>query len=109
MSTITTKDGAQIFYSDWGSAQPIVFSHGWPLTADEWFPLRERAAGRRQRGSAGRVIATVLEAGQDLAKLIAGSIGCSPGSDSWRPPGPADTIPPARSSEPPCGASNLTR
>jgi non-heme chloroperoxidase len=38
MSTIKTKDGNEIFYKDWGdkSAQPIVFSHGWPLTADDW-------------------------------------------------------------------------
>ena len=36
MGNITTKDGAQIFYKDWGKGQPIVFSHGWPLTADDW-------------------------------------------------------------------------
>src|SRR5712672_2925670 len=33
---ITTTDGVNIFYKDWGSGQPIVFSHGWPLTADDW-------------------------------------------------------------------------
>ena len=36
MPTITTKDSVEIFYKDWGSGQPIVFSHGWPLSADDW-------------------------------------------------------------------------
>ena len=38
MTTVTTKDGVQIFYKDWGrkSAQPIVFHHGWPLSSDDW-------------------------------------------------------------------------
>jgi len=36
MSTIKTRDGVEIFYKDWGSGQPIVFSHGWPLSSDDW-------------------------------------------------------------------------
>ncbi|MEU0280588.1 alpha/beta fold hydrolase [Streptomyces sp. NPDC088147] len=38
MPFITAKDGTEIFYKDWGSGQPVVFSHGWPLTADAWDP-----------------------------------------------------------------------
>jgi non-heme chloroperoxidase len=36
VGTITTSDGTEIFYKDWGDGQPIVFSHGWPLSADDW-------------------------------------------------------------------------
>ena len=36
MPFVTTQDGTEIFYKDWGSGQPIVFSHGWPLSADDW-------------------------------------------------------------------------
>jgi non-heme chloroperoxidase len=36
MTTIKTRDGAELYYKDWGSGQPVVFSHGWPLSADAW-------------------------------------------------------------------------
>lgn len=83
MSTITTKDGTRIFYKDWGSkdAQPIVFSHGWPLSADAWDPqlvffanagYRVIAHDRRSHGRSDQVWQnnTMDQYADDLAELI---------------------------------------
>ena len=56
MSIITTSDGTEIFYKDWGTGQPIVFSHGWPLSADDWdnqmlFFLARATASSRTTGA----------------------------------------------------------
>src|SRR3954452_19524340 len=52
MSFITTADGTRIFYKDWGSGQPVVFSHGWPLTSDAWDPQLKLVADAGYRAIA---------------------------------------------------------
>jgi non-heme chloroperoxidase len=52
MGTITTSDGTHIFYKDWGSGQPVVFSHGWPLNADAWDDQLMLVASHGYRGIA---------------------------------------------------------
>lgn len=49
MATITVKDGTEIYYKDWGAGQPVVFSHGWPLTADAWEAQMTFLAGHGYR------------------------------------------------------------
>jgi non-heme chloroperoxidase len=82
MNTITAKDGTEIFYKDWGQGQPIMFHHGWPLSADEWdaqmmFFLEKgyrviahdrRGHGRSSQTDTGNDMDTYAD---DLAELIA--------------------------------------
>src|SRR5262249_26067499 len=48
-NTITTADGTTIYYKDWGSGQPVVFSHGWPLSADAWEDQMSHLTGHAYR------------------------------------------------------------
>ena len=81
MGVYTTKDGVDIFYKDWGSGQPVVFSHGWPLTSDAWDPQLKlvadagyraiahdrRGGGRSSQSWEGNDLTTYAD---DLAGLI---------------------------------------
>ena len=81
MATVTTSDGTSIYYKEWGSGAPIVFCHGWPLTADSWDPQLfffagrgfrciahdRRGHGRSSQPSAGNDMDTYAD---DLATLI---------------------------------------
>src|SRR5690349_18713475 len=82
MNIIETKDGCRIFYKDWGSGPPVVFSHGWPLTADAWedqmvflaargyrcIAHDRRGHGRSTQTSGGNDMNTYAD---DLAALVA--------------------------------------
>jgi non-heme chloroperoxidase len=81
MPAITTADGTSVFYKDWGSGRPVVFSHGWPLSADTWDPQLNlvaengyraiahdrRGHGRSSQAWAGNDMDTYAD---DLARLI---------------------------------------
>lgn len=81
MSFCSTEDGTQIFYKDWGNGQPVVFSHGWPLTSDAWDPQLKlvadagyraiahdrRGGGRSSQPWSGNDLTTYAD---DLAALI---------------------------------------
>jgi non-heme chloroperoxidase len=81
MGTLTTKDGTRIYYKDWGHGQPVVFSHGWPLSSDAWedqmFYLASRgfrciAHDRRGHGRSGQPWAgnDMDTYADDLAELV---------------------------------------
>jgi pimeloyl-ACP methyl ester carboxylesterase len=53
MGTITTKDRTQIYYKDWGTGQPVVLSHGWPLNGDSWESQMVFPASNGYRASPG--------------------------------------------------------
>jgi non-heme chloroperoxidase len=77
MDTVTTKDGVSIFYKDWGQGQPIVFHHGWPLSADDWdsqmlfFLLRGYRVIAHDRRGHGR--STQTDLGNDMDTYAADS------------------------------------
>ena len=77
MNTVTTKDGAEIYYKDWGAGQPVVFSHGWPLSSEAWAGSEQRRRQENQhrqdrRSSLHRrdPYHPVAEQGKQLTRLL---------------------------------------
>ena len=113
MPTITTKDGTSIYYKDWGTGQPITFSHGWPLTADAWDAqmlflgqqgYRVIAHDRRGNGRSSQPWDgnDMDHYADDLAELMNSSISRTP---SWSATPPAAAKSPATSAATAPGAS----
>jgi len=122
MPVITTKDGVEIFYKDWGKGQPIVFSHGWPLSSDDWdtqmlfflnHGFRVIAHDRRGHGRSAEVAdghdmdhyaddLAALTAHLDLKNAV--HVGHSPAAVRWCTISPASAraAPPRPRSSPPC-------
>ena len=74
MSSLTVKDGTEIYYKDWGTGQPIMFPHGWPLSADDWdsqmlfFLLRGYRVIAHDRRGHGR--STQTDLGNDWTPML---------------------------------------
>jgi pimeloyl-ACP methyl ester carboxylesterase len=107
MGTITTPDGVEIFCKDWGSGQPIVFSHGWPLSGDDWdtqmlFFLHNgyrviahdrRGHGRSTQTGEGHDMDHYADSGPLSAKLVQnGTLKTYEGFPHGMPTTQADTI-----------------
>ena len=69
MGTITTTDGTEIFYKDWGTGQPIVFSHGWPLSADDWDTQLLYFLRHGYRWTSDRFVEWLCDYGESLSRI----------------------------------------
>src|SRR3546814_11760340 len=113
MPKLTMKDGTELYYKDWGSGQPVVFSHGWPLSSDAWEAQMMllaaqgyRTIGHDRRGHrrssqpwhgnemetyAADLAALRQHLDREDALLVGHSTGCGPVPRTSDPPGPPPT------------------